>query len=481
MPPITPHDDEALEELPPLDPSVDEEREGPDDDLTPLLSPLEEDVDLEEDSMEPDADLGLELTDQSEEGDEGHEVVLDIGNLLSLAEEERGGEDADRAGPEALDPAADLADLGEPIVGSLEEGTDEPLEDLVSEDLPELDADEPGDALDEASWLATDALRDEELPKRAERSWAVTHHAGAGGDIEALALGPERLWVAGRTLVSVGRDGGDTREECTLRALRLAPLGGDVLAVTVGGGLERVSPGGSARGVPAAHSALDLSSGASAALAIAVLAQGGTDAFLIAAGSHRVAVTQNGGSSFEPSEVGGRVTQVASGAPTRLLVHGTEGWALLEWGQSGLERIALDAAAEEVACGEQVLVGSLGTMVVMTAADRGLCLSLDRGQSFARVPGCLHVSALALGVRDGRPRAFLASFVESEEKGLIIELDLASKTAEIVAELGPGDDLAAGDDPDDRARALAWDAETRTLWVATQSGLWRVAPPEWTA
>ncbi|MBI3206552.1 MAG: hypothetical protein HYZ29_33755 [Myxococcales bacterium] len=482
MPPLTPQDDDQLEELPPLDPSPDEEREGPDDDeLTPLVSPLEEDVDLEEDSMEPDVDLGLEVHEQSADADDGHEVVLDIGNLLSLADEGTGEEDADRAGPEALDPAADLAELGEPIVGSLEEGTDEPLEDLVSEDLPELDADEPGDTLDEASWVATDALRDEVLPRRAERSWKVGHDPRAGVDLEALALGPDRLWVAGRSLLSLARDGGDCREALATRVLRLETLGDDVLAVTVAGALERVSSTGASRSIAAAHSALDLSPASSSALAVAAFAPGGADAFLVAAGSHRVAVTQSGGASFDATEVGGRVAQVGLGHPTRLLVQGTEGWALLEWGAAGLERTSLDPVAEEVAAGEHVLLGSLGDVVVLTAADRGLCLSLDRGRSFARVPGCLHGCALALGVRDGRPRAFLAAFVESEERSLLIEVDLGTGAAEIVAELEPNDDVAAGDDEDDRARALVWDAEARTLWAASPSGLWRLTPPEWTA
>ena len=79
----------------------------------------------------------MEIPETPHDPDDGHEVVLDIGSLLSLADDEVSAEDADGAGPESLDPAADLADLGEPIVGSLEEGTDEPLEDLVSEDLPE--------------------------------------------------------------------------------------------------------------------------------------------------------------------------------------------------------------------------------------------------------------------------------------------------------------------------------------------------------
>lgn len=480
---VDPQDDgDELEALPPIDPAPDDEHEGPDDDeLTPLLSSLEEAVDLDEDCMDPEVDLGLEIPETPHDPDDGHEVVLDIGSLLSLADDEVSAEDADGSGPEALDPAADLADLGEPIVGSLEEGTDEPLEDLVSEDLPDLDADDSGEALDESSWLATESLRDEELPKRAERPWQAVHDHEAAGEVEALALGTRRLWAAGRKLYSIAREGGAVSEELPARVLRLAALGNDVLALTIFGSLERVRSGGGAQRIAGWSEALDLSTAGAPELAIAPLVDAGADAFLVAGGTHRIAFTRDGGASFQSAEVGGRIAAVSAGCPARLLVHGTEGWALLDWVGDGLRRTDLDRVAEETAAGEHVAFASMGDIVALCSADRGLVLSVDGGRGFSRIPGCLQVSALELGVRDGRPRIWLALYVESQERSLVIEVDVSTQTAEVIAELSPGDDVAVSEDLEGRARALAWDAEARVLWAAGGSGLWRLVPPEWTA
>lgn len=477
---VDPNDDtEELEELPALDPSPDEEREGPDDsELTPLLTPLEEDVDLDEGRPEPDVDLGVEVPEEPAELDEGHEVVLDIQSLLSLADEDDHDQDADGSGPEQLDPAADLSDVDEPIVGSLEEGTDEPLEDLVSDDLPELDADEPGGMIDEASWLSSDALRDEDLPKPSERPFTITRVDSTLTELEALALAGGRLWVGGQELCSFERDGSARRTELGVHVLGLTALGQGVVALTPAGLLEAVTPGGEVRRLAGFRQALGLASDAPAALAVGCLRGTDGDALLVAAGESRIAVSRDGGASFQGSEVGGRVVAVSSGAPTRLVVQGAEGPALLESAAEGLRRILLDAEAEEAVCGELPLLGSLGDVVALASRDRGLALSADGGRSFGRVVGCLHATALELGTRDGRPRAWLAVFIESEERSLVIEVDVATRSAEIVAELTGAEDVAPSDGEDGRVCALAWDADHGRLWAAGEGGLFRLdAPP----
>lgn len=475
MPALDPHDDsEELEELPPLDSSLDEEREGPEDaELDPLLEPLEEDVALDQEADEPEIELGLEAVSEEAEVDDEKEVVLDIQSLLSLADESQ-GEDDDRAGPEALDPAADIADSDEPIVGSLEEGTDEPLADLVSDDLPELDADEPGAPEDEASWLTSDALRDEELPPDAERTWSVARVDEAGLDIDALALAGGRLWVAGPELGSLGRGASDWRVEHGGRVLDLVGLGRGVLAPTARGTLLAIASGSATREVVAFADALGFPRGAALTLQLASLDTGG---IVVSAGAHRIAVSRDGGESFESVEVGGRVARLSEGAPPRLLVHGTEGSALLAFEGRTFSRILLDPVAEEVALGEHLSLASLGETVAITSSDRGLVVSSDAGRSFGRVPGCLHATALALGLRAGRPRAFVAAFVESEEQSLVIEIDVATRAAEIVAELRPTDDVAPSDGDDGRIRALAWDAELGVIWAGGATGLFRVTPP----
>lgn len=476
---VDPNEDtEELEELPPLDPSSDEEHEGPDDsELTPLLTPLEEDVDLDEERAVPDVDLGLEVPDEPPDRDEGHEVVLDIQSLLSLADEDDHDQDADRSGPEQLDPAADISDVDEPIVGSLEEGTDEPLEDLVSDDLPELDADEPGGLDNDASWLSSDALRDEDLPEASERPWRVARVDAALTELEALALGGGRLWVGGHELWSFERDGSARRSELGVHVLGLTALGTGVVALTPAGLLEAVTPGSEARRLGGFREALGLASDAPAPLTIGRLGEAESNALLVAADESRIAVSRNGGASFEGAEVGGRIVAVSRGAPTRLVVQGAEGPALLELDAQGFRRTLLDAEAEEAAGGELALLGSLGEVVAVASRDRGLALSSDAGRSFSRVPGCLHTTALELGTREGRPRVWLAVFVESEERSLVIEVDVATRSAEIVAELTGADDVAPSDDDDGRVCALAWDADHGWLWAAGQSGLFRLDSP----
>ena len=80
----------------------------------------------------------------------------------------------------------------------------------------------------------------------------------------------------------------------------------------------------------------------------------------------------------------------------------------------------------------------MGDIIALSGADRGLVLSVDGGRGFSRIPGCLHVSALELGTRDGRSRVWLALYVESQERSLVIEVDVSTKTAEVIAELSTG-------------------------------------------
>jgi len=476
-----PHDDaDELAELPPLDPSLEEEREGPDEPLTPLAQLVEEDLDLDEDHPERELDVALEMPEESSD-DEGHEVVLDIQSLLSLAGEDEHDEDADRAGPVGLDPAADLSDSDEPIVGSLEEGTDEPLEELVSDDLPELDADEPGGFENESSWLASDALRDEDLPEASERPWRVERLDVLGNDLEALAFGEGRLWVAGPRLVSLDLEGSGARVELSTKALALVGLASCVLALTPAGELERVTTAAGSRRVQGFREALALGDDAAAPLAAARVSALGPDAVLLAAGTHRVALSRDAGSSFEATELGGTVVAVSSDEPALVLTRGAEGWALLEWRPTRVTRTPLGAAAEEIAAGEEVHLGARGNVVAMTGADRGLVVSDDGGASWSRVPGCLHASALAVGERDGRARVWLCAFIESEERSLVIEVDVATRRAEVIAELGPVDDVAPSDGEDARLHALAWDAERGWLWAAGATGLHRLTAPEHSA
>jgi hypothetical protein len=256
--------------------------------------------------------------------------------------------------------------------------------------------------------------------------------------------------------------------------LHLVACGTAVLAPTARGALLSITSGAPAREIFAFAAALKLQKDTAATLQVASLDEG---SFLVGAGTHRIAVSRDGGESFENAEVGGRVARASGGAPPRLLVHGTEGAAVLAFDGRAFARTPLDSVADEVALGEHLALATLGDTVALASSDRGLVVSSDGGRSFDRVPGCLHATALELGLRAGRPRAFIAAFVESEEQCLLIEVDVLTRAAAIVAELRPIDDVAPSDGEDGRVRALVWDAERGVLWAAGATGLFRLTPP----
>ena len=480
MPTPEPKDDaEELDELPPLDPSFDDERGDPDEaELVALLDPLEEDVDMDPEPPIPELELGLEVPEEPDMLDDEHEVILDIQGLLTLADEAEPSEDGDSAGPEKLDPAADIREIEEPIVGSLEEGTDEPLEDLISEDLPELDADEAGGLEDETSWLAAEPMLDEEMPEWSERPWVVTRHEGAGSDLGALALAEGRVWVAGTRLCAIDRTGSLQVFPTSSRVVRLAGLGSGVVTFSASDALEAWSEDGLTRQLTGHRECLGLTTDAPAQIGISALGDGAR-AFLLSAESNRIAVSHDSGATFQGSELGGKVQALSVGAPARLVVQGNEGFSLLEAGAPGatLSRVELDALAEETARGAGLLLGSAGRVVALASRDRGLVVSADGGRSFSRVPSTVHATALCLGETRGRPRVWLAVFIESEERSVVIEVDVTTRSAEIVAELDRADLAPAHEVDDGRVSALVWDGASGWLWAAGGSGLYRITPP----
>lgn len=467
-----PTDTDDLGELPPLDEPDAEDVEGPsDEEILPLLSPIEEDVDLDEDEQPPDVELGTEVEEQETDADEPGDVVLDMSELLSVTEDDERPEDADTAGPAILDLAADLDVDGRELLGSTEEGTDEPPEDLVSEDLPELDADEPGGLDDEPSWLALDALRDEDLPPRAN-PWLVERMELATSDLTSLARAPDGLvaggsgiaFVATGALVGLGNG----------RAVALVAVGpSKVVVLTAAGELVLVSPGAGPEPVTGFLESLALRPDAAIEPGLVELPEG---ALAVHVGGSELALSDDGGRHFTRFEVGGSIvaTSPAGTAPFGLL-RTAEGFALAELQPGARRQGPLDAVADEVARGDRPLLAAKGDVVALASAERGLVLSSDRGHGFARVPGCLHATALALGRRDGAARVWVSVFLETEARALVIEVDVASRRAAVVAELLGEDEE---DELDARVRALLWDEGDGVLWAATSTELNRLRPTD---
>jgi hypothetical protein len=459
-----PPDVDELEELPPLDELDRDESEGPaEDDVLPLLEPIEEDVDLDEDEAPLDIGLGVEVEEAESDADEPGDVVLDMTELLSEVDEDAHPEEGDVAGPSELDLSADIDTEGEEMLGSNEEGTDEPYEDLVSDELPELDADEPGGFENETAWLEIDSLRDEALPPHAD-PWVTEDVATDDADLAALAVTSSGMVVGGVqiTFTSIGRSVSLGRT----RAVGLAALaGGGVVAQTAGGELLRVQPDGEPEPVGPAFETtprrLDVA-----------LCEDAPDGDIVVIGDgSSLARSRDGGAHFTVEQLPGAIVALSGDAA---LLRGPDGWTLAERRDGTWSVAPLSDEGRDIAEGESVLFAACGPRRALAAAERGVAVATE-GASFVRVPGCLHASALTVGRRGGADKAWVALFLESDERAVVVEVDLATKSANVIVEI----DAQGEDDTDHDARilALAWDAEAEVLWAAGAGLLVRSTPP----
>ncbi len=349
---------------------------------------------------------------------------------------------------------------------------------MVAEELPELDADEPGGLEADASWLSTDALRDEDLPSRAERAWEVARVEVMGGDLECVATSATRIWAAGTRLAWLGRDGSHGAFELRQRAFALVPLADGALTLTASS-LEVWDLAGNLRQTSDPRAPLGVCASESAELELSAWPEAGDSACVVSAKTHRVATRDTPEGAFRALELGGKVCRLSRGRPTLALVRGAEGFALVRLGDqaSELSRVPVDATAEEVLSGESPMLASAGDVVAVGSVDRGLAISTDCGRTFSRVPGCLHATDLSAAERAGRVRVWASVFIESEERSLILEVDTTTGVASLVAELLIQDELSLADGEDARVEELAWDALSGRLLAATRAGLYLIAPP----
>jgi hypothetical protein len=107
-----------------------------------------------------------------------------------------------------------------------------------------------------------------------------------------------------------------------------------------------------------------------------------------------------------------------------------------------------------------------GAWLAELTPGRGLRLSSDRGQTFARVAGCETATAICLSERERR--LWLATFASGPRIELM-SIRLDDLVWERLAELRPP--RGAGLDDEPHVRALAWDAERRGLWLTGAFGV----------
>lgn len=330
-------DQEKVGDLPPLD-ILPDEGEGPADEQLPdLIEPEREEEDPEGDEG-IDVDVGIDLMREDAAADDDRpEIVLDIAELLAVADERESEEDPDSMGPDStLADDIDPEDEARELLGSSEEGVDEPVEDLVADDLPELDADEPG-GMDDA-FSSEIVTHDDELPPRAAQEWTLVAVTEVGTGLTDVEVGPDAIvagghgvaWISGADVHIASIGGAHVRA--------VAPLeDGTVLCATSAGELCKVTRGAQhPDAVNGVLSALGARPGRAHQLTCATFPEAGPRGALAHAGGTCIATTRDGGESWQALEIGGRIVAMTSGsAPTRFVARGHEGFGLLVFDSAG--------------------------------------------------------------------------------------------------------------------------------------------------
>jgi hypothetical protein len=442
-----------------------------------LAEPTREEEDPADDEG-IDVDVGIVLSEESVPEDERPEMVLDIAELLAVADERESEEDPDSLGPgSTLEDDIDPEDEGRSLLGSSEEGVEEPLEDLVRDELPELDADEPG-GFDDA-FSSEVVTSDDELPAAAAVEWSVELFGDLGTGLAAVELGARGVVTGGHGVAWLSNGAVLTAPLAGTRVRALAPLAdGSVVCTTAGGELLRLAHG-SAEGesLPEGVIALGTRPGRTHQLTCAAFPEGGPLALVAHAGGTTLVTSRDAGRSWQTLEVGGRIIASSSRGPTRFIARGHEGFGLLGFDETGksLSRVPLDdRVADEILAHDSTLLATVPGHVALASRDGDLALSRDSGKTFARVEGCQRATALCAGMRAGRARVWLTLFQEALERVVVIEVDADTGRAETIAELRR--DESAEENLDPSVTALCFDPDTNELLAASDAGLCRIRP-----
>jgi hypothetical protein len=455
--------------------------EGPDEaegdiDLTEFVHSFENDAELSlDDDAAPELDVGIvAIEEPGQEGadDDRGEMVLDIAELLAVADEAPAG---DELGPPEFDPGADIEEPPD-MLGETDEGPERTLDDLVSDELPSIDADEEGDfQIDEVLEAQLDA-RDEPLPPRAARAWELRTLV-EGDSIEALVVERGLVVAAGDCIHLLGREARKLRPSA--RVTSAALCGGLLLYFTVAGQLVRQELSeDDGRVLDSWREPAGVRAGATIGLE---LGAGGLEPGVVLArtGDGRLLRSRDRGASFAAEDLHARVLSLdARSIPALALAETSAGRSLLAAveGGSAWRAVTLDATAQRIAGGAQPLVAAAGDVIAIADPERGLALSSDDGRSFRRIQGGARVTALAVGSMHGAPQLWAAIYLETRDATLLARIEVEAGQAEIVAEIaGAAGDPDASDDGS--VRALAWDAARQRLLVATGFGLFAVEPP----
>lgn len=463
-------DDFDLDELPALDTDDDEAELETELDLTDFDASLEAGAEPEadDDASELDVGIAIEEPDNDTAGDERGEVVLDIAELLAIADDAV-DDSGDETGPADLDPGTGVEELPEAALGD-EEGEDAFDDWGLAPELPAIDADEAGDFDDEpTAWApALETAWDEPPPPAAPRPWTLTPLV-EGERVDALLVEQGLVVAAGASIRCLGKQ--VRRIAPAGRVTSAALVGGRLLYFTLSGQLFGDDLGGAdARrlddwrhaAASRASDAVALELGSPAAEPGVVLARTSTG---------RLLRSTDRGASFGAEDLHARVIALdARAAPALALVETGSGRSLLVSSDAGSSWRAqpLDDAGRSIAGGSAPRVAARAEVVAIADPERGVAVSGDGGQSFVRIAGTASATALAIG--EPADVAFVALQRGAEGSASVARIELGTGHGETIAEF-------AGDGEETDVSALAWDSVGRRLLVAGSFGLVALEPP----
>lgn len=427
-----------------------------------------------DDEVAIDLDIGIQVNDLLERDTEGEwQLELDLSSLVESAPDSGAGAD-DETGPLELDPSMGIQ---EPLPEDLEDSS-LGFDDSVELHLPEAGASTP-DGDDEILFNDWELeLPDEVSLDRSGAPWREVYREP--GRYEALLCVHGRVFAGGEALLMVERE--DRRlvpAPSALIQLQPHPLDPDGLfASTRSGTLLALRLGAQDSWTPVEWRArLSGSEGPAGMLSLACWRTGSDR-------SHLVVLTPSGNLlklspetlEVTPLATSARAIQLPAQADRpALLGQSPQGVCLLQAPESTGPFLAqpLDNQLERaLALGPCTLI-VWGPYIALSGPRHGLLVSQDCGGSFARVPGCVAVSASVLGSYLGTPHLWLTLNHEVANRSELALLDMTTLRVTTLAdfESSDGDDFAP-------VRALAWDPTAQVLYAAGDFGVRGFAPPK---
>jgi len=455
-----------LTELPPLD-GGDDEPESTDGLAEDLVLDDQDDLSLDDSASDDlEVDDGVDTADEEPASDDDENWEADVGEpVLDLTDDEPSGADAD--GPGVSDSDLDVdEDLPTSDDDAGEEGTTDPIEHSLDEELPALDSDDEGDFEDALLLEVGMAAASHEAFPWARPSW------------EERAGSSKPFWWP-------------VTEDDSVTLMSILPSADVLGAVTSGGAVMIARPPTVdmvARpptvDMVARPPTVDTSAGETKMTACTNLARtaldDGTPTLLAVSGSrHPVIWVAGRAGQLAKSADLGKTWSRCAGLGRPILALGTrEDGSISALARRGevlemltsadgtrwfAQRISAEMPPASRGASAAVWVSHRGPAIAIGHAG-GVWISRD-GKHFSKVAGSAAPLAGAFaGTAADSPLVFACASIENDETTHLVRVTFEGR-AEIIAELGPGDASDERVDPQ-RVLALAWDQTQGTVRVA---------------